>query len=160
MMRPRMTSPRMKPPMLMTCVMSSNIGSATVAGGSVFPIKAVADEAIGVEVIVNATSIAAGVEVEVMDAGAEVTGVEPATVAADVGTGERVIGVGEAVALGSGVGVEVAVAVTVGRGVRVGVGATASVGSGVFVGNTSMRGGFVGGSPIGVLVGDCAATLT
>jgi UDP-3-O-[3-hydroxymyristoyl] glucosamine N-acyltransferase len=59
--------------------------------------------------------------------------------AADVGTGDRMTDVGEAVALGCGVGVDAAV--EVGRGVKVGanVGAAASVGSGVFVGNASTR---------------------
>ena len=147
--------------------MIGNVGSVVLAGGSRFPIKAAADEAIGVEVTLTMTSMAAGVAVGVMDAGAGVTGVEPAAVTADVGTGERVIGVGEAVALGSGVGVRVAV--TAGLGVSVGtfVGSSTGVGSevagasgkGVFVGNTSTRGGFVGGSPMGVLVGDCAWTL-
>ena len=67
MMRPRMTSPRMKPPMIMACVMSGNVGSVVLAGGSKFPIKAAADEALGVEVAVMMTSSAAGVAVGVMD---------------------------------------------------------------------------------------------
>ena len=45
MMRPRMTRPRIKPPMFIACVMIGNVGSVVVAGGSRFPIKAAADEA-------------------------------------------------------------------------------------------------------------------
>ena len=154
--------------MLIACVMIGNTGSVVLAGGSRFPIKAAADGALGVEVVVMMTSSAAGVEVEVMEADAGETGVEPAAVTADVGTGERVTGVGEAVALGSSVGVREAVAARLGVSVGTFVGSSTGVGSavagtfgkGVFVGNTSTRGGFVGGSPMGVLVGACARTLT
>jgi len=55
--------------------------SVVLVGGSVFPIKTAADEAIGAEVAVTMTSRATGVEVEVMDESAGVTGVEPAAVA-------------------------------------------------------------------------------
>ena len=89
------------------------------------------------------------------------TGVEPAAVTAAVGTGEQVIGVGEAVAVGHSVGVCVAVAAGLGVSVGTFVGSSTGVGSevagasgkGVFVGSTSTRGGFVGGSPIGGLGG-------
>jgi hypothetical protein len=33
MMRPRMTRPKMKPPIFTACVMIGNVGSATPAGG-------------------------------------------------------------------------------------------------------------------------------
>jgi hypothetical protein len=87
-------------------------------------------------------------------------------VTADVGTGERVIDVGEAVALGNSVGVRDTVAAGLGVSVGTFVGNSTGVGSevagasgkGVFVGSTSTRGGFVGGSPMGVLVGDWART--
>ena len=162
-----MTSPRVNPPIFTACVMSGHVGSVVLAGGSRFPIKAAADEALGVEVAVTMTSIAAGVEVEVMEAGAGVTRVEPVAVAADVDTGERVIGVGEAVALGHSVGVRDTVAVELGVSVGTFVGSSTGIGSevagasgkGVFVGNTSTRDGFVGGSPMRVLVGNCATTL-
>ena len=64
-----------------------------------------------------------------MEAGAGVTGVEPAAVAADVGTGERVIGVGEAVAVGNSVGVREAVAAGLGVSVGTSVGSSTGVGS-------------------------------
>jgi hypothetical protein len=116
-----------------------------------------ADEALGVEVAVAMTSMAAGKMVDVMKAGAVAAGVEPESVPADVGIGERVSGVSETVALGNSVGVRVAVAAGLGVSVGTSVGNSTGVGSevagasgkGVFVGSTSTRGGFVGGSPMG-----------
>ena len=147
-----------------------------------FPMTIAAAEAIGVEVAVTMTSIAADVAVGGDDASATV-GVESVFATMAVGTGERVIGVGEAVAAGCGVGVRVAVAAGLGVSVGAFVGNSTGVGSevagtsgkGVFVGNTSRRGGFVGGSPFGVcpcptaiyavggplgVVGACSRTLT
>jgi hypothetical protein len=169
--------------MLMACVRIGNVVVGGSAGGSRFPIKAAADEALGVEVAVMMTSSAAGVVVGVMEAGAGVTGVEPAAVTATVGAGERVIVVGEVVALGSSVGVRdtvaaglgVSVGASVDNSTGVGIAVAGMSGKGVFVGNTSTRGGLVGGSPMGVcpcptaiyavggplgVVGDCAWTPT
>jgi len=130
--------------------------SAIVAGESAAPIGSAGDEAIGVDVALPMIPSATGAAVGVNDAGAAVTEVETTSVGAAVGTGDGVTSVGEAVALGGGVGV--GIAVEVGRGVKVGVRLGASVDTGVFVGCSFGSGGLVGGAPIGVLVGDCAQT--
>jgi len=98
--------------MFTACVMSGNVGSVVLAGGSRLPIKAAADEALGVEVAPTIVSTAFSDAIGVLEAGgvadAEV-GLMSA-VAAAVGTDERVIGVGEAVAVGHSVGVRDTVA--------------------------------------------------
>ena len=94
-----------------------------------FSIEMADDEALGVAVVVMMASMALSVTAGVGDTEAA-TSVAAVSATMVVGTGERVIDVGEAVALGRGV--EVRVAVDVARGVSVG----AWVGAGVWVGRS------------------------
>ena len=128
----------------------------TLEGESVFPMGSADDDTTGVDdtLTIPATTC---VTVGVNEAGATATGPEFSSGWVVVGVGDRVTAVGEVVALGRSVGVEVAV--EVGRGVTVGVRLGVSGGTGVLVGTSSLIGGFVGGGPIGVLVGNCARTL-